>query len=593
MKKILLILSLLSVTTLTYALSGQAYLERFMTYMEWSQNLPQQASPEFLTFIDSNTPLANKLREKWLYQLASQKDWVNFSLHYQNSQDINLQCFAQMANYSQGKIEEALKAAKELWLSSTSQPPACNNLFDLLVKSEQFDDQLITKRVVLALDKSNLPLARYLLKQYKVPKLKDERLLIGIYQNPIRITQLDFNELHGYFYLYGLKRMISSNMDQAIKYWQHVNTKKLLTEKQQQAFLAHLSLYKAMRNHDDTPLWLAKVKPAYYSDLLLDWQIRFALKRQQWDRVEHLVKNSPAKDQPCWQYWLARALEEQGKKEEAKTAYQSIAQTRHYYGFLAANHLNKKPAFENELAIENMAVLKPYQPFIDNIKALYNSKQETQASRLLNDFISELPKEDKSALIYWIATELQWHGKSVYLSNTEELNNQLSLRFPLIYPNLVKQYAKNYQVSPQLIYAIIRQESGFREDVVSPVGARGLMQLMPATATMVAKNEKIPYLDKAQLFSSEKNINLGTAYLKQLGKRFNKHPLLIAAAYNAGPSQVNYWLKNHPPKEIDLWIETLPWHETRNYLKNVIAFYTVYQFRMKEKPDLADFMMPL
>jgi soluble lytic murein transglycosylase len=181
----------------------------------------------------------------------------------------------------------------------------------------------------------------------------------------------------------------------------------------------------------------------------------------------------------------------------------------------------------------------------------------------------------------------------VYLSNNETLNNQLSLRFPLAYKNTIEIYAKKYLIAPEFVYAIIRQESGFREDVVSSAGARGLMQVMPNTASVVSKIDRIPYNDQKQLFLSQKNINIGVAYLQQLTKRFSNHPVLVAAAYNAGPKQVVYWLKNHPPKEIDLWIETLPWQETRNYLKNVMAFYVVYQYRLNQRPNLNNFLAPL
>ena len=121
----------------------------------------------------------------------------------------------------------------------------------------------------------------------------------------------------------------------------------------------------------------------------------------------------------------------------------------------------------------------------------------------------------------------------------------------------------------------------------------GLMQVMPLTASVVSKMGKIPYNDQKQLFLFQKNINIGSAYLQQLTKRFRNHPVLVAAAYNAGPRQVVHWLKTHPPTEIDEWIETLPWQETRNYLKNVIAFYVVYQYRLNQKPDLKNFLEPL
>lgn len=593
MKKTLSILCLLSLACAAQATSGTDYLNRFMTYTQWSQNLPTAPGPDFFEFIDSDTPLAQKLRNKWLYQLASQKDWVNYSKHYKPTQDVNLQCFALFADYQQNKQEEALNAAKPLWLTGHSQPPACNALFNLLLKNEKFDENLITQRIRLALEQHNVGLAKYLLKQFKKPRLADDQLLATIAQSPAKITQIQPGELHDEFYLYGLKRMVSINMDQAIKLFQTPQTKKLLSTAQQQAFLGHLSLYKAMRNHEDTQYWFSKVQPAYYNDIVLDWQIRYALKRQQWKMVEQLVNHSKDKENPCWQYWLARALEAQGKKDQAIPIYQEVAKSRHYYGFLASLRLNKTPNFENEPPVVDMAILKPYQPFTDNIKTLYQTKQQLQASRLLNDFIIELPKQDKCALTYWIAHDLQWHGKSVYLSNTDELSNQLTLRFPLAYHSTVNEYAKNYSVQPAFIYAIIRQESGFRDDVVSPAGARGLMQVMPATATHVAKHDKIAYGDKAQLFLFQKNINIGVAYLKQLSNRYGQHPVLVAAAYNAGPHQVNYWLKNHPPKQMDIWIETLPWRETRNYLKNIIAFYTVYQYRMHTKPDLDSFMKPL
>jgi soluble lytic murein transglycosylase len=591
MKTLLALFILL--TPLAQASSGQAYLQRFMTYQQWSQNLPKEPGEDFVAFIDEDSPLAKKLREKWLYQLAHQKDWANYSKHYKPSADLNLQCFAQIANDNEGKTKEAFAEAKSLWLTGETLPPVCNALFDRLKQSEIFNEGLITERLNLALEKRNLDLARYLLKQYKEPRLKDEQLLATIYQNPRRISQLTPGNLHNAFYLFGLKRLIPLNMEEAIKLEKEGRAKGLINEADEQAFLVQLSIYKAMRNHDDEPLWFAKIKPAFYNDSLLDWQIRFALKRENWSQVESLINQSKEKDKPVWLYWLARALEAQGQSKNATEHYQTVAKSRNYYGFLAAMHLNQKPNFENEKPITQQALLAAYQPFMDSIKNLYRNKQLLAASRLLNDFVSELPREDKIALIYWVANDLRWYDKALYLSNTDDLNNQLALRFPVIYSELIKQFAQHYQIPDELVYAIIRQESGFKEDAVSSAGARGLMQIMPYTASVVAKREKIAYKDKNQLFSSGKNINIGIAYLSQLKNRYRQHPVLVAAAYNAGPSQVNYWLKNHEAKEMDIWIDTLPWHETRNYLKNIIAFYAVYQFRLGQKPDLKSFMIPL
>ncbi|MDI1352891.1 MAG: transglycosylase SLT domain-containing protein [bacterium] len=593
MRTLTLILCGLCWSLSAFSLTGQAYMDRFNTFSGWYQQLPFTPTPEFLEFVKGSTPLSNKLRDKWLYELARTKNWQLFHTYYQPTNDLNLVCDEQIAQYNLGMHDAVLKNSAPIWLSSDSRPQACNTFFDILLKDTNFDQNLITQRIILALDKRNIQLARYLLKQYKVPQLNAIKDLTTIYQKPAMINTLQPGELNSAFYLYGLKRMVSMNIKLAIKLWQSPKTLTMLNELQKQDFLGHLALYKAMRNDEDAQLWFNKVKPRYYSDVLVDWQIRFALKNHNWSRVEQLINNSQNKDTPCWQYWLARALQAQGKTAEAKALYEPLAKNRQYYGFLASIRLNKIPTFENEQPSTNLSALKPYHTVIDQIKNLYQSKQSAQASRLLNDFISELPKDEASALVYWVDSDLQWHGKSVYLSNNEILNNQLALRFPLAYKNTIKGYSKQYSVAPEFVYAIIRQESGFREDVVSSAGARGLMQVMPRTASVVSQMGKIPYRDQNQLFLSEKNINIGIAYLQHLAKRFGNHPILIAAAYNAGPHQVVYWLKNHPPKEIDEWIETLPWQETRNYLKNVMAFYVVYQYRLNQKPNLNAFLLPL
>lgn len=593
MKKIIILFWGICWSLTALALSGQAYMERFNTFSQWYQQLPFNPSPEFIEFIKGTTPLSNKLRDKWLYELARTKNWDDYVAYYQPTNDINLMCYHQIAQYNLGMKKKAINESAPIWLSGESKPKACNNLFDLMLKDDTFDQNLITQRIALALDKRNIQLARYLLKQYKQPHTQEVETISSIHQNPANISKLSPGGLSDEFYLYGLKRLVSINMDKALAVWHQIKTQKILNEPQKQAFIAHIALYKAMRNNEDALEWFAKVKPKYYNDVLVDWEIRFALKHRDWKKVSELINQSSSKDTPCWQYWLARSLEKQGKKEEAKAIYEPLAKNRQYYGFLASIRLNKTPSFENENPTTDLATLKPYQPIINQIKSLYLSKQSLQASRLLNDFISELPKKDASALVYWVDNDLKWHGKSVYLSNNEILNNQLMLRFPLAYKDTVKLYSKKYSVPAEFVYAIIRQESSFRDDVTSVAGARGLMQVMPRTASVVSKMDRIPYSDQKQLFVSQKNINIGVAYLKQLAKRFSQHPVLIAAAYNAGPKQVVYWLKTHPPKEIDVWIETLPWQETRNYLKNVMAFYVVYQYRLNQKPNLQNFLAPL
>ena len=585
--KIILGLCLCLLSSLTFS---ETYLEKFQQYMVWNLNLPKTPTPEFIEFITKTTPLAEKLRNRWLYQLAHNNNWKDFLHYYQPTQDPGLQCYQQLARVNEGQVSIALPEAKALWLQSTSQPVSCNALFTWLLKTEDPNQTLITERIAIALENRNISMATYLLTLYNPAHLIDKNLLLAIHQKPTLIASLTKAPLHNDFYLYGLKQLISSNkMEQAITFWQTPKAHQLLTEKQNQSFLSFLVIYKAMRDSTDTERWFTKIKPKYYTNLLLDWEIRYALKHQQWQTVTHLIPLSQQKDEPSMQYWLARALQKQGKSMEAKAIYTTLAKTRHYYGFLASLRLKTKFQFTNEVVVNNSQRLKSYQPITDQIKTLYATHQGLLASHLINDFASELPKEDKSAFVLWVQNELKWHDKAMYLSNADDLKDQLSLRFPLAHQQDIAENAKHYQIPPELIYAVIRQESGFREDVISPAGAFGLMQIMPATAQKISKQFNINYNNKNQLFGATENIKIGTAYLQQLAKRYH-HPILIAAAYNAGPTQVNFWLKNHSPKPMDIWIDTLPWKETRNYLKNIIAFYAVYQYRMNEKADLGWFM---
>lgn len=563
--------------------SSEAYMKRFMMFQAWYQQLPFNPDQNFISFIDERRPLSNALRDKWLYELARMKNWKTYKRHYVASNDPNLQCFALIAEYHEGNQAQALAQAKALWLSPTSLPASCNPIFEVLRKTTLFNDDLITARIALALSHQNLALARYLLKQFNPAKKQEEQVLLSIYQTPKKITALSSSPLHEIFYLYGLKRILSTNLHKAAQIWALEKTQKILKTPKQQDFLTQLAMLKAIKHEPDTTRWFSKIKPAYYHERLLEWQIRHALMQKDYTQVLRLIYLIENKHLPDWQYWRARALEAQGKQHLAEKIYRKLAQRRHYYGFLASARLKQNPQFEHEIRAYNLRILKPYQPILNEISFYFRTGQKRQASQVIHHFASELPKDYQSALAWWVETKLRWHAKSVQLGDNEKLQNQLALRFPLIYQNIVSAQAKTRQLPPELIYAIMRQESVYREDIVSNAGALGLMQMMPATAKLMSKIYKIHFKDKKELFQQDKNITLGSAYLADLAKKFNNHPILMAAAYNAGPGKVKHWLHEFEGDDIDRFIEIIPWQETRNYLKNVLAYYVVYQYRLQKK----------
>jgi soluble lytic murein transglycosylase len=580
---------LVSLLLMQPAIAGdteRAYVTKFMTYIQWRDHLPTTPTPEFLEFIATSSPLTIALREKWLYQLALSHNWELFNQYYQPSTDLSLQCYALMAKNNLGQQENITNEAVKIWLNTDEPPSACNALFASLMKQHAFSNELIEQRIILSLAKNKFNLAHDLLLQLTPSRTDEVDLLKHIQRDPKFITHLSYTPLHSYFYLYGLKLMIPRDMDRAIKIWSLPLSKKFLVKSQQQDFITKIALYKAMRNAKDTDAWFALIQPN--DPVIIEWQIRYALVHNHWQQVLDLTQHLEDQNAPIWQYWQARAYQKLNHPIEAELLYKNIATKRNYYGFLASLRLHQPLQFEHTgiFTQQNQELLNDYKPILDQVKNLYLTNQKLAASRLLNAFITELPTKDRIEIAYWVDQELHWYGKSVALSLLDELNNHLELRFPLAEQDTITQQAQKYKIPAALVYAIIRQESAFREDIISPAGAYGLMQLLPLTAKNTARREKIAFNDANQLFIPQKNIELGVAYLHQLAPQLNSHPVLMAAAYNAGPKQAKLWLKNNQTNSLDIWIESLPWIETRNYIKNVIAFYAVYQYRLKQKPDL-------
>lgn len=573
-----------------HAFSSENYLSRFLTWLDWYQHLPKQPDAQFLSMIEEDTPLAKRLRYRWLIHLAEIKNWQAFSEYYRPSQNYDLQCFSVLSDFYLNQTEKILDRAVDLWLSGESRPPACALLFELIIKPSPKSDFLISERLRLAFQTENISLIHYLLDQLSSLKRIEKHQFLEIDKHPERIVALNEGELAGLFYLYGLKKILKTDIHRAILYWQHPKARQILSLNERSLFLREVALQKARKNETDAHHWFSKVSKHLRTTELVEAEIRWLLKRERWSDVIFLIHETFGEpDEPCWQYWLARSFEKIGEKERARIIYENLSGLRHYYGFLSSAKLNKAYSLQNEMISLNPALLKAYQPILNRIQTLYQNRQLFEASRLVNDFVSELPKEEETQIALWLSEKLHWYSKSVAVSNTNA-QNYLSLRFPLPFLKNVDELSAAHHTSRALIYAIIRQESAFREDAISSAGARGLMQLMPSTAKFVAKLEHISYHSPSDLLLKDKNMALGVAYLKQLARKFSDNPILMAAAYNAGPGNVLGWLKESHAEDMDLFIETIPWKETRNYLKNVLAFYVVYQHRMNTSDTVTPFL---
>ena len=294
-------------------------------------------------------------------------------------------------------------------------------------------------------------------------------------------------------------------------------------------------------------------------------------------------------------YWLARALEGTGEPKAAKAVYEQVAKDRSYYGFLAADrigvdyHLTHTETPVSQPQIEQIAALDGLAR-VDELSALKRHIDARREWRYATRDMS--PAQLKAAAK--LAEQRGWHDRAIFALARTGYWDDLELRFPLEHAELVEQNARRQGIDDAWVFAVMRQESAFMNDARSHAGAMGLMQLMPATARNVARKvlRQAPPR-RHELLEPDTNIALGSAYLRQVKSKLGGSMVLATAAYNAGPQRVTGWL---PEKTLpaDIWIELVPFAETRGYLRRVLAYIVIYEKRMGKDPTrLAERLHPV
>ncbi|MGZ8224372.1 MAG: transglycosylase SLT domain-containing protein, partial [Methylobacter sp.] len=315
-----------------------------------------------------------------------------------------------------------------------------------------------------------------------------------------------------------------------------------------------------------------------------EWKVRAALLEQNWQHVADALigLKFEEREEPRWQYWLARSLNEAGNILQAQTVYAKLAADRSFYGFLAADTINKpyqllnKPVSfgENELqALTNENDFKEIQ----ELKFLNREKEAQQQWWFA---VKKLPKA-RLMTAAKLAQQWQWDQVAIITLVKADYWDDLALRFPLNYLSQVQNNAYRQNLDPAIVFGLMRQESMLDKNAHSPVGAKGLMQLMPKTGKQIARDLNEQWQSENSLFNPDINIKYGSYYYRQLLNRFNGHFALATAAYNAGPGRVVNWLPVDKSVPADIWVETIPFRETRKYVTSVLSYAMIYQQRLQ------------
>jgi soluble lytic murein transglycosylase len=551
----------------------------------------------------SDQPVTKKLNYYWIKYLASKQRWQEIVEFYQPNKSTNLQCIYLEAKQYVDPDLITQDEIQEIWLSDKSRPKECDRLFDLWLEYGVIDKSLIWERVYLAIDNNKTNLAQYLGKYLSDKDNEDINLWVRLNRNVnlIHKPQL-FNKnnlFHHRIIINTLQNLAKTNIDQSLRYFRELNLIFNFNNKAKYTYYKFLAIRMFIQDHELTENILSEIPKQYYDTELHEIAIKNALKQGNWQKIIARIKNMPLEERKAdiWAYWQARAYEELKNKEMAKNLFNSISNNTNYYGLMACNKLKKFCPIE-------FTITKPFHtdkakllknPGIQRAIELFKLQRHDDARLEWNHVVKNINEKQKFIAAN-IADELKWYDRnimSIDLYKQSHNNEMLHLKYPLGYQNLVLKFAKQYNVDPAWIFAISRQESAFINNAKSKAGAIGVMQLMPATAKAVAKNNKIPYYNTGNLLAETTNISLGAAYLSQMLANHNGNPILATAAYNAGPNKVKQWTAKTGSMATDIWIELVPYKETRNYLKRVVTNTAIYRSRLGKPANLLSDIFPI
>jgi soluble lytic murein transglycosylase len=574
----------------------------YYVYNDLSSRLNTLPVAEVSNFITkySDTPLAEKMRKQWLQVLASKQQWQTFLQFYQESSNSSLQCLDATALLRTGNVSEAYDMAETLWMVPYSQSPDCNALFAVWMSDNQLTVDMIWQRFHSAIDVNQIALAGYLVTLLPTDQQPLAKIWLDVRANPKLILNTKLfppnDNSQNDILTYGIQRMAATDPDQAANAWNGLRVDHQFTSEQSQQAIQAIAIGFIKGDHKRAHLWLQQIDPAYLNTTAKSWRLRFAIEEQNWPLLINWINQlSPVdRNDPQWQYWYARALEQTGNAVKAKNIYKELSTQSDYYGFLSCVRLGIPFRISNTTKNISHADIQQFlaNPGIQRMRALYAINKTDLANAEWWFALQNMEEEQRYVAIKMIA---KWKMYSLALSSSTMLSDQhdLTLLYPKPYWRHVKKMANAFNIDPAFIYAIVRQESLFNPQAVSYVGAQGLMQLMPATAKMLVQQDKLPKSYADNLTDPLVNIQLGAIYLSRLLNSNNVNPALAAAAYNAGPGRIKQWLPQQGSVDIDIWVDSIPYPETRNYVKHVLTYMVIYQSLLGNQPSLQKALQPV
>lgn len=572
---------------------AQYPLTPYVDYRTLLATLDEQSPQQVERFIEQHKsfPFSSRIRAPYIDMLARKQQWQTL-LEFQADlpRGEQYQCHYYNAQYQTGNQALAFKGAEDLWLHGRSISDACDPLFKAWQKAGLRSDEQILNRMLLAFDARNGGLLKYLAKEVQSKQSQQQaQQMIALFNQPENVAAFAKKQPANTFYRkqseMALQKLARKNVEQAQQAWATVVDGQKLTPPQAQKLADYIAL-RLVNSTDSAELisWRDQQIASSSSIKLKERRIRLAIQEADWSGIADWIATLPEEqaNNLRWQYWLGRSEMATGAKAQGERRLEAILGERNFYSVAAAEQLNRAVVYpQTSLALQR-SLVKPFNASLERIGELIARDKIAAAKSEWRHLLNRATPEQKQMLAAY-AAQKRWHHLTVTATIQTKMWGNLALRFPLAHRWWFDFYGEKHSVDPVTLMSLARQESAMDIEAKSPVGARGVMQIMPATAKYTARKYDLGYAGVDDLYKVGKNIEIGSRYLQSLLEKYDNNRIFAFAAYNAGPGRVKTW-RGRTQEKLDAYafIEAIPFNETRGYVQNILMFETYYRGLLKQ-----------
>ena len=569
-------------------------LEAYVDYWLLTGRLPDQldttAAQDFLARHEK-TYIGEKLRNDWLKVLGKKQQWAEFDTEFPKlvAVDQELACYALQSRRARGDAS-MLDAAMPLWLTLLEPPEPCYPVLEVLIWEKRVLADEVWARVRRQFEANKIGAARYSTNYLPTAQTPTAAQLDAVIERPLpSLVKLPANwaekRLGRELAALAIQRIARNDPRQAAEQLEKLAARMEAGERGWA--WGQIGWQGATRHLPEALGWFSKAGDVPLSDEVAQWKVRAALRAHDWGVVRATIEKMPPAlaALPEWTYWLGRAYKAGGLTTEADALFQKVAGQPNFYGNLADDELERPinvPPKAAALTREEILGAAG-NPGLKRALALLRVNMRVEGVREWNWTLRGMSDRELLAAAE-LAKRSDVYDRAIAAADRTRDEHDYSLRYLAPFDDQVRPAAQKQSIDDAWVYGLMRQESRFITNAKSTVGASGLMQLMPATAKWVANKIGLANYSHSRVNDTEVNLLLGTSYMRMVMESLDNHPVLASAAYNAGPGRARRWRADRP-LEGAIYAETIPFNETRDYVKKVMSNSVYYSALFEGKPQ--------